>query len=51
MGHACQLLVLPARVAEGGDPGPVHLAPYLLIGLQEEREHLVTGVDILSKFP
>ena len=51
MGHGCQLLVLPASVAEGGDPGPVHLAPHLLLGLQEEREHLEMGVYFLLTYP
>ena len=49
VGKGCQLLILPARVAEGGDPGPVQLAPHLLLSLQEESEHLQSWLDILSK--
>ena len=49
VGQGCQLLILPACVAEGGDPGPVQLAPHLLLSLQEEREHLQSWLDILAK--
>ena len=48
VGQGCQLFILPARVAEGGDPGPVQLAPHLLLSLQEECEYLQSWLDILS---
>ena len=50
VGQGCQLLILPASIAEGGDPGPVQLAPHLPLSLQEECEYLQSWLDILSKY-